>query len=709
MTKWVSHKPLTLIRFPDGIYGNKFYSKNAAEFTPDWLPYKDIDDIRFLYIDKLADLVYLANLASLELHGMTISQGQILNPDCMIFDLDPGEAIAFVELKKICADLYHFLIEHGYNPYIKTSGSKGLHIYVPIEPIKSQEHVFEEAKRIGQAFIETNKQTTLKIGKDKRIGKILIDIYRNHRHQTCVLPLSTRAIDGAPVSMPLLYSDLENLSSSNEFNIKNALDYLQKSNPWSDYHINKNINTSSDKNTQEKLSEYQSKRDFEKTPEPLTVNAQIENTKSKFCIQMHDASNLHYDLRLEEEGVLSSWAIPKGLPLKQGVKRLAIRTEDHPLSYLSFEGEIPKGQYGGGTMLVFDKGAYTMILKENNQYHFTLHGDHFKSSYHMIKMKEDQWLVELKSHETPEYEDAKIKPMLAEQSKDIPSIEDYVYEIKWDGIRVQVIKINDDVKILSKSGKNISDNFPEIIAGLKKLEVESCVVDGELVTLDSKGVPVFANIISRLHSSAMSRSHSIKNYPAVLYLFDVMYVDGRPCHELAFTRRRSMLEMIVKKSEAIRISEIFTEGQTLFEGTKAMGLEGIMAKRKTGKYHFGKRSNDWLKIKVRNLIDAFIIGYTKGNGDRADLFGALHLCTRENELVKYLGKVGTGFDQQKLNEIFTKIKEHKIISKPISESVEEEYNTIWIADGPECEIQYASYTSNGTLREPVFYRFKDEI
>ncbi len=717
--KHISGRPLTLIRYPDGINGNKFYSKNAPDHTPDWVPKTLQSDITYIYTSKSADLIYLANLASLELHAMTHVVDDQGRPNTMIFDLDPDVGFDFDALKIICKKLVDHLTNLGYHPHIKTSGGKGLHIYVPLLPNYSQDEVFNCAKLIGQEFINKNPECTLKISKEKRVGKILIDIYRNHQSQTCVAALSTRAKPGAPVSMPILLEDLNDLKSSSQFNIKNAIAYLDAFNPWENYlelatrlHTDIGSNTISETKEKDetnliesKLEPYNQKRNFEKTSEPSPEPTK-PSASNRYVIQMHDATNLHYDLRIEENGVLTSWAIPKSLPTLQGIKRLAIRTEDHPIKYLDFEGIIPSGEYGGGTMWIYDQGKYELIKKTEDSYKIRLYGGDIQGEYSLFKTKENQWIVELKS------EDKKMNSqgfMLADQVVEVPLSSNYFFELKWDGIRVSAVKEGDTVKLLSKSGRDISSQFPEIIEGLKKIEVEVALFDGEIVCLDNVGKPIFANVISRMHTKSFSAiQSSIKSNPSVLYVFDCRYLDGKNCENLHIERRQEWINLLIKKSEHLRVSEVFDDGASLFEAAKSMGLEGIMAKRKESKYQADKRSKDWLKIKVRNILDVQIIGYTKGKGDRSPLLGSIHVATNIEGVFKYMGKVGTGFNEATLKEMFDLLSTKQLINKPIQDIVEEEYNSTWIADGPTIEVQYASITPNGTLREPVFFRIKSD-
>jgi DNA ligase D-like protein (predicted ligase)/DNA ligase D-like protein (predicted polymerase)/DNA ligase D-like protein (predicted 3'-phosphoesterase) len=697
MHRHIENRPLTLIRYPDGINGVKFYSKNAAEHTPDWMPFSMMGGIKYLYVDKLRHLIYTVNLASLELHAMIHKVNQA--PDTIIFDLDPDDEIDFSTLKRICNALCNLLKEQNYHPFIKTSGSKGLHIYVPITPNYTQDEVINEAKRLGGIFTDIEKLSTLKIGKERRQGKILIDIYRNHLHQTCVLPLSTRAKPHAPVSMPILNEHLGLLESSSQYNIRNAIEYLEKYQPWADYYNYPSEMKGEKKivNVSDSLNEYKEKRDFNKTSEPLPSNEEFIDGK-RYTIHIHDASNLHYDLRLEMNGTLKSWAIPKSLPFAKGQKRLAIQTEDHPLKYLTFEGEIPKGEYGGGTMWVFDTGEYKLISQSEHKLEFLLDKGKMRCQYRMFHTKEDQWLIELISSDIPITTYA---PMLAEQVKDVPKSNEYLHEIKWDGIRATIIKIENDVTIISRGNNDITKKFPEIIAACNEnMLARQAVIDGEIVSLDEKGIPIFANIISRMHSSEAA----IKMHHAVFYAFDLLQLDGQVITELPLEKRQQWLKVNINKNNTLRFSEPIEDGAALLEAIRSNNMEGIIAKKKGSKYSVNKRSTDWLKIKVRSSLDVKIIGYTKGKGNRVNLIGSLHIADGIDNN-KYLGKVGTGFDEIMLKIVTEKLLRYTQTSKPIAESIEEPDNTIWIKDGPICEVNYASITPNGHLREPVFVKF----
>jgi len=706
-------RPLTVIRFPDGIDKQSFYSKDKPDWTPDWvssaLIQHDEKKINYVVCNNTASLCWLANLACLELHPIQYQMKNQPNPDHFIFDLDPDEDLGFNVVKKAALRLKPFLESYGYTPFVKTSGGKGLHVYVPIEPLWPFETLTASVKSLAGLFVSNyNDEYTLQIPKAKRKGKVLIDIYRNHLSNTCVAPFSLRGKVGAPVSLPIQWEHVDDLEKSGAYDIYNYKDYLNEhGNAWKDWRLkqaglhDQKIKDKIANTDTTKLKTYLSKRDFSNTPEPIPEVPSGDN--KRYCIQLHDASNLHYDLRLEQNGVLLSWAIPKCLPTQNGIKRMAIRTEDHPIKYLDFEGVIPKGQYGAGRMWVLENGTIDWKEKSEKKYKFILSGRK-DIEYHIFRTKDNQWLLEAKTNRTiPEMP----KPMLADAAKTIPKPAQYTYEVKWDGIRVFILLQNDTIKIISRSGRDITKQFPELW-DTSRFDAEQGLFDGEIVVLNPQGVPIFADVISRMHTAGEAAIERVsKSKPVVCYLFDMVQLDGKEIYKETNFRRREWLDCILKSGESYRFSQDFPDGEALFKAIEAQGMEGIMAKEKNAPYLPGSRCRHWLKVKVRSNEECYIIGYTKGKGDRVSVFGALHLAKIDNERIQYKGKVGTGFDMATLKKYYNLFSAVNKTVKPITDIIEEESRTVWIEPVYRCEVQYASLTPNGTYREPVFVKLID--
>ena len=715
--KYVKNRPLTLIRFPDGVDRKQFYSKSRPEWTPDWIPgysFQHSEDIiDYIVAKEQAAIIWLANLAALEIHPMQFTIQEPDLADQLIFDLDIEEVEQFTELKQIAFRLKEFLESYNYSPFLKTSGSKGLHIYIPIKANCTHHELVECAKLLAHLFVTQNTgNCTLEFSKDRREGKILIDIFRNHKSHTTVSPYSLRGKSGAPISFPMLWQELNDIHNSKHFNIRNYKSILEsRGDAWKDFYESATVlHTIREKRinanfASQDLKEYFDKRDFSKSPEPLP--GEDNRIGNRFSIQLHDAKNLHYDLRLEDNGVLLSWAIPKGFPFESGIKHLAIQTENHPLQYLTFEGIIPKGQYGAGKMWVFARGTFKWLERSENKLKFELKSSDFNRSFRMFKTNNDQWLIELLENKDFTRVNLPLSPMLANSRKYLPLDHNFLYEIKWDGIRASLYLENEKIIIYSRSGRDITSQFPDLVLP-EVFDVESGIFDGEIVSLDKNGVPVFSQVISRMHSNTDSKN-SLHKYQTVLYLFDCVFLDGKYITNESLIKRKDWLNASIKKNNTIRISESLDDGQALFDAGKELGLEGVMVKVKTSQYQPGLRSDNWLKVKYRTKTHCLIAGYTKGQGDRADLFGAIHIIEKSNNAESiYRGKVGTGFDSKKMKILLNKFAELTSSVKPFKTQTEDDNSSIWITPVLECEIEYASLTSNGTYREAVFIKLINE-
>ncbi len=714
LLRYIGERPLTLIRYPDGIEGTRFYAKDKPKWAPTWIKSTQIsdDDNHYILASQTSDVVWIANLAGLEIHPMQIKGPEFLKPDHFIFDLDPSPGYGFEKLKDLSFLLKEFLEAYGYHPFVKTSGSKGIHIYVPIVAAYLHETFINSIKKLAKTFVAKHpKMCTLKVNKEKRVGKVLLDIYRNHRSNSCVAPYSLRAKPYAPVSMPIDWEDLVRIKTSQHYKMNDTIASLKKDGDRWEHFYEHGVGLHDQKSktivpiVDSTLKEYQAKRNFDKTSEPPSEI--ITGNNDQFVIQLHDASNLHFDLRLEYDGVLLSWAIPKCIPQTEEEKRLAIRTEDHPVKYLNFEGKIPEHEYGGGEMWVFDRGTYRMIKKGDKKLQFELKGKYFKNQYNLVNTREDQWLISRVKSVNTEHNIPRFEPMLAGVRTSVPRSSKYVYEVKWDGIRAVLYYANSEVRIISRSGSDLTDKFPEFQIDIP-LDAQYAVLDGEIVVLNEKGVSDFPKVISRMHTQgkgAIERASKINR--AVFYAFDLMYLDGRSIVSEPFNRRRAWLDVILDKGHVYRKSDLFPDGLALFKAGKQMGIEGIMAKVKDGKYVAGQRSDNWVKVKYRENIDAFIMGYTEGSGDRSPYFGSLHLALKGEEKYQYIGRVGSGFNGEKLKMLIHKFAEIPRSLKLVDEKVDEESKTTWIKPLLKCEVQFASWTNNKTLREPVFIKLKE--
>jgi DNA ligase D-like protein (predicted ligase)/DNA ligase D-like protein (predicted polymerase)/DNA ligase D-like protein (predicted 3'-phosphoesterase) len=722
-------RPLSLVRFPDGIHGEKFFQKNLPEWTPDWIESVEIGDekktINYVVATEEATLVWLANLACIELHQMHCRVAARDQPDYFVFDIDPPDGTPWALIADTGAALRIEAEKFGYHAFVKTTGRKGLHIVVPIEPKWDFDTVFKASEAIAKPFVAANAKTcTLKIHKEQRDNKILIDIYRNRPSQTIVSAYSVRGLRGGTVSMPLRWEQLHEIAGVHDFTLRNVPDIVKREgDPWQgidayavELHTHRSapkaskpLPKSGKRKTPEQLETYAKKREFSRTPEPAPQPA--EEGTNRFVVHRHHASRLHYDLRLEKDGVLKSWAVPKGLPPRPGIKRLAVQTEDHPIEYLAFEGTIPKGEYGGGDMWVYASGRYEVTKQKKDSTYVRLTSRGLTGEYRIIPTRGKENLLERVDPPQTDWLVEPVEFMLAELSPTVPTAGEWLYEVKWDGIRAMIALDEGVVRIHSRNQNDITVAFPELAVAEASFRATCGLFDGEIVCLDSAGRPVFKDVINRMRhrDSEGAAARARAKHPAVCYLFDCLYLDGRPLVNEPIERRREWMADAIKKDSAYRVSQTVEDGAALFAAASEAGLEGIMAKRKGSLYTPGRRSDAWLKVKTRNTADCVIIGYTRGRGDRESTFGALHLAQRRADELVYVGKVGTGFDDKTLESVFAELKKLRVGKRAVKEKPLDDKDSVWLEPKLMCEVQYASLTPNGTLREPVFVTLRPDL
>jgi len=723
----VKGRPLSLVRYPDGIGGESFFQKNRPEWAPNWIEHVTLGQEKKDYViaSEEASLVWLANLACIELHQMHSRSPHFDKPDYITYDFDPPEDFKFPNVAALALKFKEHLESFGYHPFAKTTGRKGLHVLTPIEPKWEFQKAFEAAKAVAQPFVDAHASAlTLQIKKEHRKGKVLLDIYRNRQSQTIVAAYSVRGLPGAPVSTPLHWEELDSVESPKVFNLQSVPQrIMQEGDPWeaiaafaTPIHterketrpLKKTLQPARAYKTPEQLEDYSRKRSFDKTSEPPPT--EIIGEGSAFVVHRHHASRLHYDLRLEQNGVLKSWAVPKGLPPRPGIMRLAVNVEDHPLEYVNFEGAIPKGEYGGGMMWKFAQGRYQITKEKKDGFYFRLQSRELNAEYRAHRTKENQWLLERVDTPQVDWLRDPIEPMLARSAAKLPSSPDYVYEVKWDGLRAMISLDEGEVRIHGRNRLDMTKQFPELLIPEQAFRATSGLFDGEIVCLEADGRPNFRDVIHRMQQrteGAIERATA--KHPAVCYVFDCLYLDGRSIINEPLTRRREWLQDAIKKDTPYRVSEVVEEGAAFFEAVKEMGLEGIMAKQRHSTYLPGKRSESWLKIKTRQTLECVIIGYTQGKGDRQTSFGALHLAQAEGDELKYLGKVGTGFDEDSLEAVSAALKELETIRRPVKEKPLDDARSVWIEPKLICEVQFASVTNDGMLREPVFVRLRPDL
>src|SRR6266480_2886966 len=450
-------RPLSLVRYPDGISGESFFQKDRPKWAPEWIEHVTLGEEKKDYViaTEEASLVWLANLACIELHQMHSRAPHFDKPDYIAYDFDPPENLKFPDVTQLALEFKEHLESFGYHPFVKTTGRKGLHVLAPIEPKWEFHKIFEAAKAVAQPFVDAHASVlTLQIRKEHRKGKVLLDVYRNRQSQTIVGAYSVRGLPGAPVSTPLHWEELESIESPKAFDLHSVPQrVVQNGDPWeaiaayaAPIHTEKKERKrpltpslspgggegarraseggARTYKTPEQLEGYSRKRRFDKTaepsPPPPSSSDGERGTGSAFVVHRHHASRLHYDLRLEQNGVLKSWAVPKGLPPRPGIMRLAVNVEDHPLEYVNFEGAIPKGEYGGGMMWKFAQGRYEITKQKKDGFYFRLQSRELNAEYRTHHTNENQWLLERLDNPQTDWLRGTIEPMLAQPAQKPP-------------------------------------------------------------------------------------------------------------------------------------------------------------------------------------------------------------------------------------------------------------------------------------------------
>jgi bifunctional non-homologous end joining protein LigD len=507
----------------------------------------------------------------------------------------------------------------------------------------------------------------------------------------------------------------------------------------------------------DKLSEYSSKRSFAATPEPAPAAPEPRSGPLLFVVQQHSARRLHYDFRLECDGVLRSWAVPKGPSLDPGEKRLAVQTEDHPFEYASFEGVIPPGQYGAGEVIVWDCGVYSPDEGGETWFHareeaerrareglekgklgFLLRGEKLKGSFALVRTKGGkEWLLikhkdryasqadvtqrsrsvlsgaaveDLKvvpAHRIPAARlvpaggtgamPASLAPMQAESAEAVFNHADWMWEPKLDGYRVLAFVGADGVKLRSRRGLELAQDFPKLAAELAAQGTQGMILDGEIVAFDAAGKPSFHAMQNRGPGTR-----------AAFYCFDLLHFAGVDLSEAPYRDRRRYLAQCLLPSPLVQLVHAEEDGVALQAAALASGFEGVVGKRKDSRYEAGRRSGSWLKVKPARSADFVVGGYTRGKGARAPL-GALLVGYWEEGKLRYASHVGSGFDDDALARVKAQLEPLRQEACPFAERPELNAPTSWTEPRVVAEVRFQGWTEDGHLRAPVFLRLRDDV
>jgi bifunctional non-homologous end joining protein LigD len=533
-----------------------------------------------------------------------------------------------------------------------------------------------------------------------------------------------------------------------------------------------------------KLDEYKRKRKFDRTPEPSgepepsgkpapavrptrlpKPNLQLETRTehgNTFVVQKHRATRLHYDFRLAIDGALKSWAVPKGPSLNSADKRLAVQTEDHPLAYGGFEGKIPEGNYGAGTVMVWDRGTFFLegeggALQQlaKGEIKFSLNGEKLRGSFALVKLKNsekgNEWLmikhkdaaedsawnvdahdgsvltgriIEEIAEEMPPkrsvsllypYEldgarksamPSRFEPMLATIGERPFSDPNWLFEIKWDGVRAMAWISGGSVNLRARSGGDITKRYPELASLPEAFAAREAILDGEIVTLDASGLSSFERLQERMHVRAPSEQ-LVAQIPAAYFVFDLLYCDGYDLREAPLLQRKQLLQRLLHTSERIRFSDHQLEhGRELFDLAGKTGLEGIVAKRADSRY-VSERSSTWLKLKITKTLDAVVGGWSAAR-TAALPFGSLLLGLYQGKKLRFIGHVGSGFDGKKLEELSEKLKDLAASACPFDAVPETNEKPSWVTPALVARVKFSGWTQEHSLRHPVFLALRGD-
>jgi len=468
----------------------------------------------------------------------------------------------------------------------------------------------------------------------------------------------------------------------------------------------------------QKLGSYRAKRDFAATSEPAGEPA-AGTDGHRFVVQEHHATRLHWDLRLEHGGVLASWAIPNGIPADPADNRLAVRTEDHPLEYLDFHGEIPKGQYGAGTMTIWDQGAYDLHKWDDKKVEVTFHGEHLSGRYGLFSIGKsgdsaNDWMIHrMDPPADPDREPMpeRIVPMMARPSDTVPRDEkNWSFEVKWDGVRATAYVKPGRLRLESRNLNEITDAYPEVRGVVGALGMHEAVLDGEIVAFDANGRPSFERLQRRMHVTSPSAIRRLQSSMPVVYaIFDLLYLDGHSLMELPYRERRVRLESLELSGPAWRVPAAHPgEGKLLLEATAKQGLEGVVAKRLESRYEPGRRGGNWLKIKNTRRQELVIGGWIPGEGRRTKRIGALLMGYYEDGKLRYAGRVGTGFTEKTLADLQQRLEPLTRETSPFEQAPKLPREAVFVEPRLVAEIEFREWTTERVMRAPSFKGLRDD-
>jgi bifunctional non-homologous end joining protein LigD len=706
MLPHIAGRAVTRKRWPNGVEEPAFFEKQLASSAPDWLDRASIGHssgtTTYPIIDTVEGLAWIGQQAALEVHvpQWRFVDGKPGPATRIVFDLDPGEGVTFRQLCEVAHEVRDLITDIGLTTYPLTSGSKGLHLYVPLDEPISSRGASLLAKRVAQQLEKSMpKRVTATMTKSLRTGKVFLDWSQNSSAKTTIAPYSLRGREHPTVAAPRTWDEIED-PKLRHLRFDEVLERVAEMGDLL-AGLDEDVSVVDPQLARgDRLTTYRGMRDAAKTPEPVPKKAPKTGNDDKFVIQEHHARRLHYDFRLERNGVLVSWAVPKNLPDTPSVNHLAVHTEDHPMEYLTFAGEIPRGEYGGGKVIVWDTGTYETEKFNDNapdgpdkggEVIVTLHGERVTGRYALIQTDGKNWLAHrMKEQKQPQAGD--LAPMLSTEGS-VAKLKktQWAFEGKWDGYRVLLDADHGKLVVRSRRGRDVTDEYPQFKAVAADLADHHVLLDGEAVALDQAGVPSFGEMQNRARSTRVE-----------FWAFDILHLDGRSLLRAKYSDRRRLLEALGDGGGLIVPPALSGDGPEALDHARKQRWEGVIAKKRDSTYQPGRRSASWIKDKIWNTQEVVIGGWRQGEGGRSSGIGALMLGIPADGGLQFVGRVGTGFTEKELTKLKGILKPLETDESPFNArlSTQDAKGVTFVRPELVGEVRYSERTSDDRLRQP---------
>ncbi|MGW4356339.1 ATP-dependent DNA ligase [Nocardia sp. NPDC004582] len=708
----IAQRPVTRKRWPNGVDEQSFFEKNLAEHAPKWLERRTVQHsdrpVTYPLIDNVAGLAWLGQQAALELHvpQWRFAGAEVGDITRLVFDLDPGPGAGLAQCAEVALILRDVVREVGLTAFPVTSGSKGIHIYVPLDRKLGPNGASAVAKQVATNLQQLRPElVTATMAKSARGGKVFLDWSQNNPAKTTIAPYSLRGRAQPWVAAPRAWAELEKPKKLRHLTFDEVLRRFED-----DGDLLAGLDGPPPE--PDRLGTYRSLRDPGRTPEPVPAGAPDVGPGDRFVVQEHHARRLHWDVRLERDGVLASWAVPKGPPTDTGENRLAVHTEDHPIEYLTFHGTIPKGEYGGGEMTIWDTGTYETEKWRDDEVIVWLRGQRLTGRYALIQTNGNQWLMHLMKDQTPPGDNGKqpedagaqavstprapaplprgVMPMLA-TAGDVTTLDakQWAFETKWDGFRL-IAEIEDGaVTLHSRAGHVVTGKYPGLAVLGEELSGHAAVLDGEAVVFDDHGG---ANL-------GLLRADSGR---AVFLAFDLLYLDGTSLIRKRYDDRRRVLEALAGQARSLLVPSLLRgSGADALRYSQEHGMEGVVAKRRDSVYLPGRRGQSWIKTRNWRTLSVVIGGYRRSE---ARQFASLLVGVPHQGELYYLGRVGTGFSEQEMSDLADRLRRLERKTSPFDNELtaDERRDAVWVTPKLTGMVRFQNWTETGRLWHPAW-------